>query len=77
MTNVQHHANEPLEMSIDVLAEHIITEHAGDAVEAVKTLVMELDFTRDQLQIASRLLSTGIGRGWKPRLERLPARPEA
>ncbi|KQS73020.1 hypothetical protein ASG39_04695 [Rhizobium sp. Leaf371] len=65
-------------VTADVLARHIIQEHDGDSFEAIKTLVLELDFARDQLHIASRLLSTGIGRGWKPSFERVPdTAPEA
>jgi hypothetical protein len=77
MSKATYQPFEPLELSVDVLVDHIIAEHSGDAVDAVRTLVLELDFTRDQLSIASRLLSSGIGRGWKPQMERMPSTPEA
>ncbi|NHT77053.1 hypothetical protein G8E10_15150 [Rhizobiaceae bacterium CRRU44] len=77
MSNAAHQPYEPLAISADVLARHIVQEHDGDAFEAVKTLVLELDFAREQLHIASSLLSTGIGRGWRPSFTRLPDIPEA
>ncbi|TCM58219.1 hypothetical protein C8J36_101118 [Rhizobium sp. PP-F2F-G48] len=71
-------APEALPVTADVLARHIIQEHDGDAFEAIKTLVLELDFARDQLHIASSLLSRGMGRGWLPSFTRLPdTAPEA
>jgi hypothetical protein len=37
----------------------------------VRELMADADFLRDQLYTASRLMSQGYGRGWKPRYERV------
>jgi hypothetical protein len=49
----------------------IISACGGDARAAVRELLADADFLRDQLYIASRLLSRGIGRGWAPKYERV------
>jgi len=43
----------------------------GDARQAVRELMRDADFLRDQLYTASRLMSQGYGRGWRPKYERL------
>jgi hypothetical protein len=62
-------ATEPPE-EVD-LVESVISAYGGDARAAVRELLADADFLRDQLYIASCLLSKGIGRGWKPQYERL------
>ena len=53
------------------LVDAMICAHGGDAREAVRELMRDADFLRDQLYIASRLMSQGHGRGWKPKYERV------
>lgn len=54
------------------LLESIINACGSDPRAAVRDLLADADFLRDQLYIASCLLSKGIARGWKPQYERLP-----
>ncbi|OHV83625.1 hypothetical protein [Rhizobium sp. LCM 4573] len=54
------------------LAESVLRAHNGDAVAAIWSLLLDADFLRDQLWIASNLMSKGISRGWKPQYERVP-----
>lgn len=49
----------------------LLTAHDGDALAAIRELLADTDFLRDQLYIASSLMSKGIGRGWKPSYERV------
>ncbi len=53
------------------LAMSVLTAHDGDALAAIRNLLADADFLRDQLLIASSLMSKGIGRGWKPQYERV------
>lgn len=53
------------------LAVSVLKAHDGDAVAAIRELLADADFLRDQLYIASSLMSKGIGRGLKPKYERL------
>ena len=53
------------------LVDVMIAAHGGDARLAVRELMADADFLRDQLYTASRLTSQGYGRGWKPRYERV------
>jgi hypothetical protein len=53
------------------LAESVLTAHGGDALAAIRSLLEDADFLRDQLYIASNLMSRGISRGWRPQYERL------
>ena len=53
------------------LVDAMIAAHGGDARLAVRELMADADFLRDQLYTASRLMSQGYGRGWKPRYERV------
>lgn len=51
-------------------ATSILEAHNGDAVAAIRSLLLDADFLRDQLWIAASLMSSGISRGWKPQYER-------
>lgn len=53
------------------LAESVLRAHDGDAVAAIRSLLLDADFLRDQLFIASSLMSKGISRGWKAQYERV------
>ncbi|MEY9831115.1 hypothetical protein ABIA25_002930 [Sinorhizobium fredii] len=53
------------------LAVSVLRAHGGDALAAIRNLLADADFLRDQLWIASSLMSKGISRGWKPRYERV------
>lgn len=52
-------------------AESILNAFNGDPLVAIRSLLADADFLRDQLFIASSLMSNGIGRGWKPQYERI------
>lgn len=52
------------------LAVSVLSAFDGDALAAIRSLLDDADFLRDQLFIASSLMSKGIGRGWKPKYER-------
>lgn len=54
------------------LAVTILTAHGGDALAAIRELLLDADFLRDQLYTASCIMSHGMARGWKPQYERLP-----
>lgn len=54
------------------LAVSVLTAHDGDALAAIRSLLEDADFLRDQLFIASSLMSKGISRGWRPQYERVP-----
>lgn len=60
----------PMPFEID-LAEAVIAAHGGDARLAVRELLLDADFLRDQLAKAASLMSRGYPRGWRPRYERL------
>jgi hypothetical protein len=49
----------------------MIDAYRGDYRAAIEALLDDADFLRDQLYTASCLMSKGIGRGWKPKYERL------
>lgn len=51
-------------------AESVLTAFSGDALAAIRSLLADADFLRDQLFIASSLMSKGIARGWRPQYER-------
>jgi hypothetical protein len=53
------------------LVEAVIAAHGGDARRAIRELMADADFLRDQLYTASQLMSQGFVRGWRPRYERL------
>ncbi|AVA22004.1 hypothetical protein [Rhizobium sp. NXC24] len=52
------------------LAVSVLNAFDGDALAAIRELLEDADFLRDQLYIASNLMSKGISRGWKPQYER-------
>ena len=63
----------PVSISSDVdLVDAVISAYGGDARRAVRELMLDADFLRDQLYTASRLMSQGYGRGWRPKYERVP-----
>ena len=49
----------------------MIAAYGGDARQAVRELMLDADFLRDQLQMAVLCMGRGYTRGWKPRFERL------
>lgn len=48
----------------------VIEAYGGDARAAVRELLADADFLREQLYTASALVSKGYARGWRPRYER-------
>lgn len=56
--------------SVD-LAVSVLKAHGGDALAAIRELLLDADFLRDELWTASNLMSKGISRGWKPKYERV------
>lgn len=53
------------------LAVSVLAAAGGDPLVAIRSLLEDADFLRDQLYIASSLMSKGVGRGWKPKYERV------
>lgn len=53
------------------LVDAMICAYGGDARRAVRELMLDADFLRDQLYTASKLMSQGYGRGWRPKYERV------
>jgi hypothetical protein len=53
------------------LAVSVLKAADGDPLVAIRSLLADADFLRDQLYIASNLMSKGISRGWKPQYERV------
>ncbi|MGE7368399.1 hypothetical protein ACQKKX_04920 [Neorhizobium sp. NPDC001467] len=53
------------------LAVSVLNAAGGDPLVAIRSLLADADFLRDQLWIASNLMSKGISRGWKPKYERV------
>lgn len=53
------------------LVESVIEACGGDARAAVRELLADADFLRDQLYTASCIMSQGMARGWKPKYERV------
>ncbi|MBB1251656.1 hypothetical protein [Rhizobium sp. G21] len=49
----------------------VIDFYQGDYRKAIEELLLDADFLRDQLYTASCLISHGMGRGWRPRYERV------
>jgi len=45
--------------------------YGGDYRAAMRELLLDADFLRDQLATAHRLMSHGYSRGWKPKYERV------
>lgn len=53
------------------LAESVLKAFHGDAKAAIRELLLDADFLRDQLYTASCIMSSGMARGWKPKYERI------
>jgi len=53
------------------LVDAMISACGGDARRAVRELMLDADFLREQLYTASKLMSHGYGRGWRPKYERV------
>lgn len=53
------------------IVDAVLAMHKGDYRAAMRELLLDADFLRDQLSTAHRLLSHGYGRGWKPKYERI------
>jgi hypothetical protein len=65
-------ASDSLGIASDVnLVEAYLVAHAGDARAAIRELLLDADFLRDQLAIASAAMSAGMTRGWRPKYERV------
>ena len=61
----------PQSMNEIDLAVSVLNAAGGDPLVAIRSVLADADFLRDQLWIASNLMSKGIGRGWRPQYERL------
>lgn len=53
------------------LAVSILNAHGGDPLVAIRELLADADFLRDQLYTASCVMSKGMARGWHPKYERV------
>ncbi len=53
------------------LAESVLNAFGGDALAAIRELLLDADFLREQLYTASCVMSAGMARGWKPQYERV------
>ena len=53
------------------LADAVLEAYGGDARVAIRELLADADFLRDQLYTASQVMSSGYARGWKPKYERV------
>jgi hypothetical protein len=53
------------------LIDTLLDVNHGDYRRVIQELLADADFLRDQLYTASCMMSRGLGRGWKPRYERL------
>lgn len=63
-------AAEPAADEIDMV-DSVLHACGGDARLAIRELLADADFLRDQLYIAANLMSHGMGRGWRPKYERV------
>ncbi|RVP48117.1 hypothetical protein [Sinorhizobium medicae] len=52
------------------LAVSVLNAAGGDPLVAIRSLLADADFLRDELYTAATLMSKGMSRGWKPRYER-------
>lgn len=66
--NAETGTQSPLEVD---LAMSVLDAAGGDPLVAIRSLLADADFLRDQLFIASSRMSKGISRGWKPKYERV------
>ncbi|KQQ72379.1 hypothetical protein ASF70_12660 [Rhizobium sp. Leaf321] len=53
------------------LAVTVLAAAGGDPLVAIRSLIEDAEFFREQLYVASRLMSAGISRGWRPTYERV------
>ncbi len=53
------------------LAQSVLRACGGDPLVAIRELLADADFLRDQLYTASCIMSQGMARGWKPKYERV------
>jgi hypothetical protein len=49
----------------------LLDAYHGNHRQVIEALLDDADFLREQLHIASCLMSKGIGRGWRPKYERV------
>jgi hypothetical protein len=63
-------AAEPAVEEVD-LVDSVLAACRGDYRLAIRELLADADHLRDQLYVASELMSKGYGRGWRPRYERV------
>jgi hypothetical protein len=63
----QTEADQP---EVDIIAS-VLDFYQGDYRKAIEELLLDADFLRDQLYTAACLISHGMGRGWRPRYERV------
>lgn len=61
----------PAPAEVDII-DALLEAHGGDARAVIHELLLDADFLRDQVYTASRMMSAGMGRGWRPRYERVP-----
>ena len=62
----------PKEAPEDIdLVDSVLAACGGDARLAIRELLLDADYLRDQLYIASELMSKGMSRGWRPKYERV------
>lgn len=52
------------------LVDSLLFADRGDYRKVINELLLDGEFLRDQLATASQLMSSGIGRGWRPKYER-------
>ena len=48
----------------------VLAWHDEDAMAAIRTLLLDCRHLRGQLALAEGLISSGMGRGWRPSFER-------
>ena len=53
------------------LADAVLEAYGGDVRVAIRELLADADFLRDQLYTASQVMSAGYARGWRPKYERV------
>jgi hypothetical protein len=53
------------------LVDSVLHACGGDHRLAIRELLLDADFLRDQLHIAATIMSKGMGRGWRPKYERV------
>lgn len=53
------------------LVDALLATNEGDPRATIRELLLDADFLRDQLYMASCMMSNGMGRGWRPKYERV------